>query len=390
MNPVGHRRILLIAQKPQRRGAEVFARDLSIALRKRGHRAGVAYLYPFAGPGPLPLQEEDVVLGGDEAHPFERLPGLHPGLLQRLRRHLRTFSPDVVVVVGGRAVKYGAVARRLDRDRDWRLVYRNIGEPRRWVRGRLKRWVYRRLLMPQIDAVVAVSAATLAALESFYRLSVPSLTIPRAVDPEALAPRQSRSEVRDELATPQDTPVLIYVGSLTAEKRPDRLLRIAAAAACERPDLVLWVVGEGPLRNDSKARTADSPLAGRVRFLGARDDVGDLLAAADLLLLTSDTEGVPGVVLEAGALGVPAVATRVGGVPECIEPGRTGLLFAPTDEDAGAAAVLALVTDPDRRRAQGAAAAALVRERFHIDAAVRRYEELFARLLDRGADGDGS
>lgn len=379
-------RILQIVQKPQRRGAEMFAFQLSGELRRQGHEVGIVYLYPHDGPGALALGADDVCLEGDERSPLERLCGAHPGLLAKLRRRIADFAPDVVQVNGARSVKYGALARRLGGRRlgaglGWALLYRNIGNPRDWMRGRLKRAFYDHLVMPALDGIVGVSRTTLDAVLELYGLEIPAENIPRAVDPESLAPRRSRAETRRMAGTPEGAPVVVAVGSLAPEKRIDRLLRVAAKSRESIAELRLWLVGEGSLRGELEELAEELGLGGRVHFAGVRDDVGDWLHAADLLALTSDTEGIPGAVLEAGCAGLAVVAARVGGVAECVVDGETGVLVAREDEDAFAAAIAALLGDDARRRALGERAAAHVREHFALDRIAARYVELYARLV---------
>lgn len=375
-------RILFVINKPQRRGAEVFARDLARELERHGHATSLLALYPHQGGAPLPLRPQDGVVGGNEGHPFERFPGVHPGVLRALDRAVGAFRPDVVQVNGSRTVKYGSVLRRLRRRDAWALLYRNIGSPNTWLKGSLRRLAYGRLVGGAVDGVVGVSRTTLTEAIEVYRLRVPHDAIPRGVDHGALIPRVPRAELRARLGVPPDRPVLLFVGSLTPEKRLDRLLRVASAVAAGGADVDLWLVGEGPERDrlTEQSRSLANRLS--VRLLGACDDVATYMAAADLLLLTSDTEGVPGVVLEAGCLGLPAVATRVGGVAECVQDGVTGLLADPEDEDALSAAVAKLIRDPEERRRLGDAAQRRTLERFTIGPIADRYLALYARVLN--------
>lgn len=376
--------ILQLAQTPQRRGAEVFAHQLGAALGRRGHEVCLAYLYPHRGEHALPLGPQDRLLGGDPAHVFERTIGFHPGLLHRLRRLLAELRPQVVQVNGARTVKYGAMLRALDHGAGWVLVYRNIGDPRSWLRGPRRKAFYRWMVMPRVDGVVGVSRATLAAVAEVYGGTKPMAAIPRAVDPAALVPMTSSAELRRQAGIGPETPLVLYVGSLTAEKRLDRLLRVGAVVRAAIPDLRVWLVGDGPLREQLRSQISAAGIAESVRLWGVQSDVASFLAAADLLLLTSDTEGIPGVILEAGWLARPAVATRVGGVAEAVEDGVTGRLAAPDDEPALAAAVIELLRDPEARRRLGEAAAQRVREHFTIDAVAERYETFYRQLLARG------
>jgi glycosyltransferase involved in cell wall biosynthesis len=170
------------------------------------------------------------------------------------------------------------------------------------------------------------------------------------------------------------------VGSLSHEKRLDRLLRVLRTAAADVADVHLWLVGDGPLRLDLETMTSNLGLSDRVRFAGRRDDVGSFLRAADLFVLSSDTEGMPGVVLEAGWCGLASVATDVGGTRECLRDGETGLLVAPTDEEGFARAVVDLLRSESRRTSLGARAQARVREGFTMPGVAGAYADLYRRL----------
>ncbi|HEV8629906.1 MAG TPA: glycosyltransferase family 4 protein [Thermoanaerobaculia bacterium] len=380
-------RLLQLVTRPQRRGAEVFAFTLAGELRRRGHAVTTIYLYPYDGPAALPLLEGDVVLPGNASPAARRLPGPDPRRLARLQRAIRRCEPQLVQVNGGPAVAYGALAARLTRRRPWALLYRNIGEPDRWLRGAFKRALFRRLVGPALDGVVGVSATTLAAVGRLYGEAIPRRQIVRAVDPAALRPARPAAEVRAALGVAAGAPVALYVGSLTGEKRVDRLMRLAHTLASELPGFSLWLLGDGPLRAALAAQGAALGLDGAVRFLGAREDVADFLAASDLLVLASDSEGMPGVVLEAGLLGRPVVATAVGGVAECVRDGDTGLLVTPGDEQALAGAVRSLLGDGERRRRMGARATAWVEERFTIGRVAGEYEAFYAELIERRQGG---
>ena len=375
-------KILQIVQKPQRRGAEIFASQLSERLRVTGHDVRTAYLYPHRGGNSLPLSENDSVLNGSEHHCFEQIPGIHPVLLRRLRRVIADWRPDIVQVNGGRTLKYGAAVKAMSGQPAWVLVYRSIGQPANWVRRGLQRRVYSSLVMPQVDGIVAVSSATRHALTQLYELTVPIACIPRAVDPAALVPRSPATAIRQEAKTPGDAPVVLYVGSLTAEKRLDRLLRVVAKVQAHVPNLALWIIGDGPTRAALELQVRTLSLDS-VWFGGVKDDVASYMHAANVVTLTSDTEGTPGVVLEAGILKRPVVATRVGGVSECLVDGCTGIVVNRDDETAFADALTALLNDPDLRRRLGCAAGKWIEERFALGQIAEQYEAFYTDVLAR-------
>jgi glycosyltransferase involved in cell wall biosynthesis len=136
------------------------------------------------------------------------------------------------------------------------------------------------------------------------------------------------------------------------------------------------IVGDGPDRTAVAAELGDAG-----ELLGERDDVAEQLARADVFVLSSRSEGLPMAILEAMAAGLPVVATAVGGIPELVADGETGLLVPPGDADALAEALRRLVADPELRRRLGDAARTRVEERFSLAATRRAHVELYDRLL---------
>lgn len=376
-------RILQVIQKPQRRGAEVFACQLTEELQRQGHALCVTSLYPHAREDRLAPNAPMKLLDGDEDHWAERMPGLNWRLLRKLLAAVEEFVPDIVQVNGARTVKYGAFARRLARGRDWKLVYRVMGNPGYWMTGAQRKLFYRTMVLPCVDGIAAVSDEAKRQIVSLYGDGTPIVTIPQAVDTRSLYANRSRAAVRASACTPEGVPVVLFVGSLSAEKRPDRFLRVVSKAMAVQPDLHAWVVGDGPLRTATEKQARDDArIASGVRFLGVQSNVADYMAAADMLLLTSDTEGVPGVLLEAGWTGLPVVASRVGGVPECVVDGETGLLAEREDEVAFARCVISLLSEGDLRNTMGNAARQLVKERFTLEHVTAQFLDFYSRLLD--------
>jgi glycosyltransferase involved in cell wall biosynthesis len=376
-------RILQIAQKPQRRGAEIFAHQLSQALREQGQVVQTVYLYPHAGEKSLPLHQNDVVLGGQETHFLEKLLGIHPKLLQKLTGAIRQFKPDVIQVNGGRAVKYGAFAKRFSRNRKWALIYKNIDNPNYWLRGKRRLLFYRTLIMPQLDGVVGVSEATLNNVRTLYNLKVPSVYIPNGRDLSQLQISESQAVIREQFGTAPNVSVVLFMGSLTTQKRPDRFLRVMRTVCENLSNVEAWLLGDGPLRENLVEIVDALGLQDTVHFWGYQEQVTPYIIASDLLLLTSDSEGTPGVVLETAFLGRPAVATNVGGTSECILDRKTGILVDPEDEVALAQAVLRLLQNPTRRLEMGHRAAQWIREKFTIEESARKYIDFYQQIVPR-------
>jgi glycosyltransferase involved in cell wall biosynthesis len=205
--------------------------------------------------------------------------------------------------------------------------------------------------------------------------------IPGGIDVAAYArPSAPRSELRTALGLPDGAPVVGMIACLKPQKAPEDFVAVAARVRAAVPDACFVLAGDGERRGAVEAAARAAGLDGAFRLLGWRRDVPDLLAAMDVLVLTSRWEGLPLVLPQAMAAGRPVVATRVNGSPEAVREGVTGHLAEPGDVDGLAERVVALLADPDRRHAMGEAARAAA-PAFDIDAMVRRYEAVYVRVL---------
>ena len=171
-----------------------------------------------------------------------------------------------------------------------------------------------------------------------------------------------------------DDIVIIFLGRITGIKRPDRFCNIVLNLAKRHPKVRILIVGSGDLEVSMHKKLSE--IKERVDFLGWRSDVENILACADILLLTSDNEGTPTSVIQAGMAGVPTVATNVGSLPEVIENGVTGILTDP-DEDALAMALESLVLDPELRKNLGENAKKDMSRRYSISRMVESYQSLY-------------
>lgn len=207
------------------------------------------------------------------------------------------------------------------------------------------------------------------------------VSIPTGIDFDQFQPRKPRAEVRRELGLGDAEFVVLMVGVIRGVKRHEVALQAFQRFSKAHPGAHLLLAGDGPMRREMERLAQSLGIAGRVRFLGHRDDVPDLLAAADALLLTSRMEGVPQAVTQALGLGVPVVATAVGGVPELVEHEQTGLLIPPEDPQAAADALSRIVGDPQWASQLGAAGREHTLARFSLSAMLDRTEALLGTLL---------
>jgi glycosyltransferase involved in cell wall biosynthesis len=247
---------------------------------------------------------------------------------------------------------------------------------------RLRRVIQGRLIAPRVDAFVAVCEADRRLLEVE---GVPAAVTRVIRNGIPTAPDTGPPCVRRELCIPEDALVVGAVATLRPEKALDVLIEAAARLRGRFPSLRVLIAGgpdaTQPDVGPGLARlAADLGLDGTVSFLGLRDDVDRLVREFDVAVLCSDREAGPLSLLEYMESARPLVATRVGGIPEIVEDGHTGVLVEPRDPAALAEAIAGLLADPARARRLGDAGRELRRREFDIDLTVRRFEELYSEL----------
>jgi glycosyltransferase involved in cell wall biosynthesis len=207
--------------------------------------------------------------------------------------------------------------------------------------------------------------------------------VPNGIKDLRVRPSCERAAIRREWGIAADAPVIGFVGRLVPIKGADLFLHTAVRLSREFPSLCAVLVGDGEQRGELEAYAAREGFPG-VRFLGQRDDVGDMLAAIDVVLMPSRHEGLPMALLEAMAAGRPIVATAVGGIPEVVD-GRSAWLVPPGSVDALTEATRTALTDPGRAAALAKTAQETVR-RFTAERMAERVIEVY-RTMEEGRQG---
>lgn len=192
------------------------------------------------------------------------------------------------------------------------------------------------------------------------------VTIRNGIDTTAVASALSREDARARIGC-NSAPVIGIVGRLEPIKRVDLFLAMARKVAEQLPDARFVVAGDGSLRESLTASSHSSGLADKVLFLGHRDDIHDVLRALDVLVMCSDHEGLPMVLLEAMWLGVPVVARAVGGITEVLDDGCNGMAVASADPRDLADSCLRLLADRALAKRICASAAKVVRDEFSVE-----------------------
>jgi len=233
-----------------------------------------------------------------------------------------------------------------------------------------------------IPVVIAREVAH--SFETFYKYRNPVL-IPNGIPIDVFTPNiVLRQQLRQKFHVEPQTLIFIHVGHIDINKN-QRMLVSAFSQLCasEPVPMELWLVGDGELRETVQKQVRMLGVEDRVRFLGVRSDVPDLLRAADVFVFPSRCEGNPLSVMEAMAVGLPVVATAVGGVPELVEDGVSGILVPNEDCDALVSAMRQMVQQVDLRVQMGHAARRRAEERFDMRHTVAAYEALYESILQR-------
>ena len=307
-----------------------------------------------------------------------------PFAFPRLMRLLRRARIDIVHAHGQDASILGAVVRCVSRVP--LVVTRHVlDEPsedwRQSLRARFALAAIRRA-----DAVVAVSSAVADRLaeiaglpRSAIRVIYNGIELERFDQPDLIA---RRAMLRGALGIDPDAPVVLVPAVLREGKGHEVLLDALPSLRARVPSVRVAFAGGG--EREAALRSLARSHGDGVVFLGPRQDIADLLAACDLVVLPSLAEALPTALIEAAAAGRPVVATRVGGAAEIVEDGRTGLLVPPGDPSALAEAIASVLADPDRARAFGEVARRRARERFALDLQIERTLALWSEVAGRG------
>ncbi len=356
-----------LVENLNRGGLERVVIDLVREQAAEGHRVDVVCLFEEGQLAP----ELDVPI-----YAARKAGGFDIGAIRRVRARLRERGSAILHTHNAMAHYYGIVAA-IGLPIACRINTRHnmsgLGG------GSRRDWLYRRSLM-LTDAVVSVSAAAHADLVASQLMREGrTFAVANGIPIRGFLPASSdaHAQLAAAIGVAPDTRIVGAVGRLHPAKDHPNLLRAFRLVADVMRDVVLVIVGDGARREALETFAAEQGIAARVHFLGDRGDVRELLRGFDLLAVASRTEGYSVVLVEASAVGIPIVATRVGGNAEIVRDGVSGLIVPPSDPVALAAGIRALLDDPARAARMGAAGREWALSEGSVETMAQRYEAIY-------------
>jgi glycosyltransferase involved in cell wall biosynthesis len=299
-----------------------------------------------------------------------------PGFFLLLRK-LKQLQPDVVHCHSVHANLLGRLARIFVRIPVLISTAHSVneGSKARELAYRLTDWLAD--MTTQVSQVGAQRYVSIGAVSKNKMLFLPNGidTTRFSADTESQEQLKANFSVTNEF-------VWVAIGRLLPAKNYPLMLRAFEVVSRDAPNVLLFIVGDGPLMAEIREYAQGLRLEERIRFLGNRHDVRPVLHMADAFIMSSSWEGMPMVLLEASACAVPIVATRVGGIAEVVAHEEGGYLVSPGDDQELAAAMLRMMALPrGKRRAMGQMARQRVVRNYELGIIVKRWEELYGRLL---------
>jgi glycosyltransferase involved in cell wall biosynthesis len=367
--------ILQLIQKPQLRGAEMFACQLSNELGVLGHKVLIVSLFP--GESQLPINGIFIALNRPQNKRWNDIVGWNT-----LAKLIQEHHVDIVQCNAGDTLKFAVLSKKIYR---WKtpIIARNASMVSSYIsnpltRG-LNRWLYR-----NTQAIASVSEQSALDLNKLFPETKPKITV---------IPIGVNFPVYEEVQWKTNTPGayhLIHVGGFTFEKNHTGLLSIfekllqasktpQTEAEQKPPHYLLHLFGDGPLRPQIEDLVRQKELENRVIFYGFSSGVHNFIQKADMLLLPSIIEGLPGVILEAFHAGTPVVAYNVGGIAEVVEHQTTGMLVPVGEEEKFVEAIQKL-SNPETTQYMTQQAKNLVLKKFDNRYIAQSFEQLYKNV----------
>jgi glycosyltransferase involved in cell wall biosynthesis len=379
-------RILLVAA-PALGGIRYHVVSLMECLQREGYQVGVAC--EASGPVAEAARELSLPFYEVTASHVNRTSGAAPGAL-RVVGAARDLQAHIIHTHSFRAGLIGALAAPLARPARLVATVHNYppGAQTMQTRRARDRWAIR-LLVRNADRVITVSEE----LRRELLLVGPgaaekSATIPNGIDMRA-EPEVEPATARAEFGLPAERPLVGMVARLAPAKGVEEFIRAARLVATRHPEATFVLAGDGPLREEAELLSDALGLSEALHMLGEVSSPRKLIRALDVLVVASTSEGSSIAAMEAMAGGRPVVATAVGGVPEVVADGETGILVRPGDARLLAESIDSLLGDPEAARQMGERGRRRAVEEFDVERMVERIRAVYSDVLREQVDAGG-
>jgi glycosyltransferase involved in cell wall biosynthesis len=303
----------------------------------------------------------------------------------RLRSILKEIRPDILHTYLLHGNILGRIVGRLTGVPTIIGSERTIGQARRWARLATK------LTNPLTDAVEVNSNIGGKAIEEGLGVPHNKIEVVRSgLDVDAYRITKNRELIRSEIGVKEDQHLIVYAGRFRSVKGVEYGIRAFATALSEESSIHLALAGEGDQLHDLQLLVHELGIDDHITFLGVRNDMPELLSAADSVLMPSLTEGFPRTAIEAMAAGKPVIATRVGGTPEAIDDGINGILVPSKDISAMSSAIVRLSKDQALQKNLGEAGRQRAESHYSVETYVTRLKDLYAKYSEESTTLDSA
>jgi len=343
----------------------------------------------FVASSPGGKFEKKLTEVGMKIEPIDMTSRYNLGTISQLKRIIKTKDVQIVHSQGARADFFARIAARIANapitisSMAMLVEGYDVGILRKNLYVLIDRWTER-----WVDKFIVLSEALRQALIERHKIPEEKVVkIYNGIELDEYNPglkeaRSEKLEVRRGLRLENDVPVIGAIGRLVWQKGFEYLIRAIPKVTEVFPETRFLIVGEGPLKDKLKVKGEKLKVADSIIFTGFRSDIKQILTSIDLLVMPSLLEGLPMALLEGMAMAKPIVATKIEGITEVLEDGKTGLLVPPKNTDALAGAIIQILNNKTKSNLLGQNARKMVEEKFSVEKMVEQIEWLYEGLLN--------
>jgi glycosyltransferase involved in cell wall biosynthesis len=358
-------KILQIIQKPQLRGAEIFACQLSEELKRLGHTVDVLYLFGTKSQK-LKYDLNFQALSATQNKRFWDFKAY-----KKLADLIEKENYDIVQANAGDTLKYAAISKRLYKWKS-KLVFRNANKMSAFITSKPHLWL-NQFFLSQMDYAISVS-------ENCRQDLIQLFPKAKNISASGTIGTFDFSHLKS-IEKSSDNKMWINVGSFVKEKNHSFLLEIFAEYLKEVQENELWLIGDGPLRNQLEEQAKNLGIDQNVKFWGYQNNAVAYIKAADIMVMPSKIEGLPGVILEALSCGKPVIASAVGGIPEVVLNDQNGYVIKEYKIEDYISKIKTVLNDDELRKSMSQNAQKLIHEEFLMPKIAKRFESIYKDIL---------